>query len=173
MGLPHATESLEDQLNHSLQIAGVTFDELKARGSETRPWVYHKHEKNEAGFRTPSGKVELYCSHAEKLGVDPLPHYTEAPETPFSQPELAKDFPYVLSTGGRMQQYFNGEFRQVRELRKQHPFPLVEISYDTAAKHGISAGDWVWIETLRGRIKQKAKLTSQDDRVVHVSYGWW
>jgi len=72
-----------------------------------------------------------------------------------------------------MQQYFNGEFRQVRGLRKQHPYPLVEISYKTAEQHGIRTGDWVWIETPRGRIKQKAKLTNQDQRVVHVSYGWW
>lgn len=72
-----------------------------------------------------------------------------------------------------MQQYFNGEFRQVQELRKQYPFPLVEMSYNTAENHGIRAGDWVWIESPRGRIKQKAKLTHMDDRVVHVSYGWW
>ena len=72
-----------------------------------------------------------------------------------------------------MQQYFNSEFRGIQSLRRQHPFPLVEISYETAGKHDIHNGDWVWIESPRGRIKQKAKLTDQDPRIIHVSYGWW
>ncbi len=173
MQLPHATESLEELLNESLKPVGLTFAQLKERGYHTVPWQYRKHETNGIGFVTPSGKVELYCSYAEMLGYDPLPHYVEAPETPYSLPELAGEFPYVLSTGGRIQQYFNGEFRQIHGLRKQHPYPLVEMSHHTAERHGIRDGDWVWIETPRGRIKQKAKLTDQDDRVVHVSYGWW
>jgi thiosulfate reductase/polysulfide reductase chain A len=32
----------------------------------------------------------------------------------------------------------------------------------------------MWIETLRGRIRQKAKLTTAiDPRVIHVQHGWW
>lgn len=72
-----------------------------------------------------------------------------------------------------MQPYFNSEFRNIPSLRRQHPWPLVEISRETAENLGIKTGDWVWIESPRGRIKQKARLTSQDPRVVHVSYGWW
>jgi anaerobic selenocysteine-containing dehydrogenase len=49
----------------------------------------------------------------------------------------------------------------------------VEINHQTAEKLGIKSGDWVWIESPRGRIKQKAKLTNQDPRLVHVSYGWY
>lgn len=58
-------------------------------------------------------------------------------------------------------------------MRSRHPWPLVEINHETAERLGIHSGDWVWIESPRGRIKQKAKLTRQDPRVVHVSYGWW
>ena len=50
----------------------------------------------------------------------------------------------------------------------------MEIHPDTAAQHGISDGDWVSIETPRGRIRQKAKLTDGiDPRVVNAQYGWW
>lgn len=32
----------------------------------------------------------------------------------------------------------------------------------------------MWIETRRGRVRQKAKLTSGiDPRVIHVQHGWW
>lgn len=38
----------------------------------------------------------------------------------------------------------------------------------------MKEGDWVYIETRRGRIKQKAALTnSLDPRVVGVDYDWW
>ena len=51
---------------------------------------------------------------------------------------------------------------------------LVHIHTETASKLGIKEGDWVYIETKRGKIKQKAALTSNiDPRVVIVGYGWW
>ena len=38
----------------------------------------------------------------------------------------------------------------------------------------ISDGDWVYIETRRGRIRQKTKLTKDiDPRVVGIDYAWW
>jgi thiosulfate reductase / polysulfide reductase chain A len=173
LNLSVGTESLEDLLSRQLEPLGVTFAELKEIGHCGRPVQYRKHETNGVGFRTPSQRIELYCSIAEMLGYDPLPYYQEPPESPYSQPELAKKYPYVLSTGGRMQQYFNSEYRGIPSLRRQHPWPLVELNYETADRLGIKDGDWVWIESPRGRIKQKAKLTNQHPRVVHVSYGWW
>jgi anaerobic selenocysteine-containing dehydrogenase len=55
-----------------------------------------------------------------------------------------------------------------------HPEPLVHIHPDTAAPLGIVEGDWVYIETTRGRIKQRAHLTDvYDQRVIGVDYAWW
>jgi thiosulfate reductase / polysulfide reductase chain A len=173
LNCPAGTESMEELFDNQLAPLGFTFSAFKEKGHFSKKIQYKKYEINDVGFQTPSGKVELSCSIAEMLGYDPLPHYQEPPESPYSQPELAKKFPFVLSTGGRMQQYFNSEYRGIPSLRKQHPWPLVEINHETAESLGINSGDWVWIESPRGRIKQKAKLTNQDPRVVHVSYGWW
>jgi anaerobic selenocysteine-containing dehydrogenase len=173
MDLDVGTASLEEILDEQLESIGMTFSDLKKKGWVQKPVTYRKHETNGFGFGTASGKIELSCSYAERLGYDPLPYYQEPPESPYSKIELTKDFPYVLSTGGRMQPFFNSEYRGIRSLRRQHPFPLVEINYQTAKKHHIQNGDWVWIKSPRGRIKQKAKLTNQDPRVIHVSYGWW
>ena len=110
----------------------------------------------------------------ENLGYDPLPYYEEPPESPLSTPELAEEYPLILTTGGRIQAYFNSEFRQIPSLRKKHPDPLMEIHPETAEELGIREGDWVWIETRRGKIQQKAKVTEGiDPRVVHVEHGWW
>ncbi|MFC2048474.1 molybdopterin dinucleotide binding domain-containing protein [Chloroflexota bacterium] len=38
---------------------------------------------------------------------------------------------------------------------------------------GITNGDWVYIETKRGRIKQKTTLSADiNPRVIVVDYGW-
>jgi anaerobic selenocysteine-containing dehydrogenase len=45
---------------------------------------------------------------------------------------------------------------------------------ETASQLGIEEGDWVYIETKRGRIKQRATLsTGVAPRVVGADYGWW
>ncbi|HUJ70255.1 MAG TPA: molybdopterin dinucleotide binding domain-containing protein, partial [Syntrophorhabdales bacterium] len=44
----------------------------------------------------------------------------------------------------------------------------------TAAKEGIKEGDWVIIESPRGKVRQRAKLFAGiDPRVVAGQHGWW
>ncbi len=174
MKLPVGTESLEEVLEAQLAAggSGLSFAELAATGFHKMPFRYGKYK--EAGFKTPSGKIELYATRFEDLGYDPLPYYEEPPESPLATPEVAKDFPLVLTTGARIPFFFNSEHRQLPRLRKAHPDPLVEIHPDTAAPLGIKNGDWVWIETLRGKIQQRAKVTTDvDPKVIHVEHGWW
>jgi thiosulfate reductase / polysulfide reductase chain A len=79
-----------------------------------------------------------------------------------------------VQEGGRIPFFFNSEHRQIANLRKAHHYPLAKIHAETAARYGIVNSDWVWIETRRGRMQQKAKLTTGiDPRVIHVEHGWW
>ncbi|MGA8034099.1 MAG: molybdopterin-dependent oxidoreductase, partial [Casimicrobiaceae bacterium] len=173
MKLPVGTESVDEVLASQLANGcGVSLAEIRERGFYKMPMRYRKYE--DEGFRTPTGKIELYSTRLEAMGYDPLPHYEEPPESPLATPEVARDFPLVLTTGARIPFFFNSEHRQIGRLRKAHPDPMVEIHPATAAAAGIRAGDWVWIETRRGRISQKARLTDDiDPRVVHVEHGWW
>jgi thiosulfate reductase/polysulfide reductase chain A len=173
MKLGANTESLRELLDSRLSHLGVDFDEIVERGHLQIPLRYEKY-KDMGGFLTPSRKVELRSSRLEALGYDPLPHYEEPPESPISTPEIAEQYPLVLTTGARIPFYFNSEFRQLPTLRRAHPDPLVEIHPETAARLGIGEGDWVWIETRRGRMQQRARLTTGiDPRVVHAEHGWW
>ena len=65
--------------------------------------------------------------------------------TPISAPEVARDFPLVLTTGGRIPFYFNSEHRQIAKLRKACPDPVAEIHPQTAAELGIADGEWLTI----------------------------
>ena len=117
--------------------------------------------------------MELYSSLFEKWGHEPLPIYYEPPETPYSAPELANEYPLIL-TSWHSKPYTHSDYRMVVSLRALEPEPFVEIHPETAMKLGVANGDMVYIETKRGRIKQRARLAEGiDPRVVGVSYAWW
>lgn len=133
---------------------------------------YRKHEKR--GFSTPTKKFELYCTTFEKWGYDPLPTYREVPESPVSKPEVAKEYPYILMAGQRTPVFFHSEHRMIPWLRELHPDPIAEIHPQVAEKHGIEEGDWIYIESPRGRIKHRAMVTPTiDPRLVAIQHGWW
>ncbi|MFO1314583.1 MAG: molybdopterin-dependent oxidoreductase [Burkholderiales bacterium] len=173
MKLPVGTESVDEVLASQLAAGcGLGLAEIRERGFYTVPFRYAKYREH--GFRTPTGKIELYATRLEAMGYDPLPYYEEPPESPRATPDVARDFPLVLTTGARIPFFFNSEHRQLKALRRAHPDPIVEIHPDTAGPLGIGKGDWVWIETRRGRIRQKARITDEiDPRVIHVEHGWW
>jgi thiosulfate reductase/polysulfide reductase chain A len=174
MKLPVGTDSVEAVLDGQLEAggAGVTFAELKQKGFVKVPFKYRKFE--DAGFRTPTGKIELYSTRFEQMGYAPLPSYEEPPESPISCPDLARNYPLVLTTGARIPYFFNSEHRQIENLRKARRDPMADIHPDTAARYGIKKGDWIWIETRRGRMRQRARITSGiDPRVISAEHGWW
>lgn len=107
---------------------------------------------------TPTKKVEIYSTILEKWGADPLPKYMEIPESPVSQPKLAENYPYILNAGYRTPTFFHSANRQLPWLREIRPNPIVEPHPATAEKHDIRDGDWIWIESPRGRVKLKAKM---------------
>jgi anaerobic selenocysteine-containing dehydrogenase len=174
MKLPVGTESVKEVLEAQLASGGLglDFDALARQGFVKAPLAYRRYEG--AGFRTPTGKIELYSTRLEALGYPPLPFYEEPPESPLSAPDVARDFPLVLTTGGRIPFYFNSEHRQLANMRRAYRDPRADIHPDTAARFGIANGDWMQIETRRGSIRQRARITDGiDPRVVNVEHGWW
>ena len=171
---------VREMFDTMLEPAGLTFEELREKGFSCDDFTYQKYEKGllrpdkMPGFNTPTGKIELYSTVFEKCGLDPLPYFEEPPESPLSTPEIAREYPLVLTTGARIRGSFHSEHRQIPSLRRMNPDPLTEIHPDTAKDLGISDGDWVTVESRYGKCRQKAKLTEGiDPRVVHSQHGWW
>ncbi len=178
-------KSVEDLFDSILQNSGMKFKELQKKtwaippeGNPSAP--YHRHEKGllrkdgQPGFETTSGKVELYSILREEWGFEPLPHYEEPPFTPVSRPDLAKEYPLILSTGRRSFAFFNAEHRMIPWLREIDPNPTLEIHPETAANLGIGDGEWVWVENWLGKQKFKAKLTiAVLPQMVMAAHGWW
>lgn len=175
-------EALYDDI---IKPSGLSYAQLQERvwaippeGNSSAPYL--RHEKGllrgdgRPGFTTPSGLFELYSTLREGWGADPLPHHEEPPFTPLSRPDLAKDYPLILSTGRRSPVLFHAEHRQIPWLRSIDPDPLVEIHPATAAEHDIGNGEWVWLENWQGRARFKAKVTLVvPPWMVMAAHGWW
>ena len=180
MGLDYGAQSQREILDGILaelgrrrpEYAGIDFEAFKKRG-----WIAPKREYygyKRRGFQTPTGKFELYSTVLERSGADPLPAWQEVPESPVSRPDMREEYPLILTTGSRTTPFFISNNRQIKSLRRRHPFPLVSMHPETGVKYGIREGDWVFIETARGRITQKAVFLEEMRRdTVSCEMGWW
>ncbi len=193
-------DSMEELLDQRLASIGLTWKELLAKNGpvEYMPYdkwnqyyVYKKIDPKTGkpqGFRTPSKKLELYGERFIKLGrtgepyaldkvppvekdYDPLPYYMEPSESPLD-PKTVKEYPLTI-TNGRLPIYHHGTLRNVPYIREIMPTAEIWINPDTAKKQGIAQDDWVWIESPRGKIRARARLTeSMNPHVVYMERFW-
>jgi len=168
----HWWDTFEQALDWILEPLGMTWQDFKKTDGLRGEVVSQKYEVR--GFSTPTRKFELYSTLLEQWGYDPLPQFREPPESPYSTPDLYREYPYILITGKRLPGFFHSENRQLPWMRELHRDPVVEIHPETAAREGIREGDWVVIESPRGRVRQRAKLfAGMDPRIVSAEHGWW
>lgn len=163
----------EELFDFQLEPYKISWAELKERWIfENTPFVEKRYEED--GFPTPSKKLEIYSLIFKSTDSDPLPAYEEPAESPYSKPEVAKDFPFVLTTGRRYPNFYHSAYRGIPYLRELAPEPRVIINAETASKLNIGDNDEVWIESPHGKIKMKAQLTNGiHQRVVSLPHGWW
>lgn len=172
-----------DIIEHQVELASkpvMTYENLRKVHYDWPGQQYRRYEKGflrgdgQVGFATVTGRVELKPTFIERCDMPALPYYQEPLESPFSTPELYETYPFVLTTGGRTWQFFHSEGRNQPSLRAQYPDPRVKIHPDAADDLGIDDGDWVWIENVRGRCRQRACVTDViDRRVVIADHAWW
>ncbi len=149
------------------------------------------------GFNTPSGKLEIYLESLLVFGrtgmvpglkaltvspiplppaskdYDPLPYYIEPGESPISTPDIAKQYPLVI-TSGRIPLFHHGTLRNIPWLRELYPVPQLEINPDTAQSLGLAEGDWAWIESQRGKTRGKVHLNAAfHPQVVFLERFWF
>ena len=173
-------DTVEDMYSDILAETGHTFEEMQELAPGYPPFEYHMHEKGllradgNVGFDTATGRIELWCSMYNNLGLDPLPSYEEPVPSPLSTPELCEEYPLVLTTGARLWGMFHSEHRQIPRMRALHPEPLVYVNPKTAADFGVKDGDWVWVENHRGRCKRVVKETPiVNERTASTDHAWW
>jgi predicted molibdopterin-dependent oxidoreductase YjgC len=96
------------------------------------------------GFQTPSKRANLFAVDWEPPG------------------ETASDrFPFILITGRQLAHYNSGtQTRRTGNVELQ-PADLVEIAPDDAARLGVTDGDFVEVESARGKVQTWACVTTR------------
>lgn len=129
----------------------------------------------------PHGKVQCYN---EWIGGKPnvtdtgtleyLPVYKGPVEGLTETPELAEEYPLVISDVHAYRLCNHGYYVGVPYLRELQPYPWVKINPATAKKYGIEDGDWMNIESVHGNVKMTAKyFDSIAPDVLMTRRGWW
>jgi len=174
----------EEQLDGWSKYFGMTWNEYKEKVpfdnvpyNEWRRYYIYKETDPKTGkpkgFGTPTKKLEVYGESFITLGrtgrpwttydlppsskdYDPLLYYVVPTENPNS-PE-GKDYPLTM-TNGRLPMYHHGTLRNAPFIREIYPVAEIWVNPIAAKKHGVAQGDWVWVESLRGKIRAKARVT--------------
>jgi anaerobic selenocysteine-containing dehydrogenase len=173
-------EKYEDVCAYRVERCGSTYDEVVEMGmivDMPTEEVYKqlREDGKPAGWETASGRIEIYSTIYDEMDVPSLFPYREPPESPLSTPEVFKEYPFILSTGGRTQPFFHSDGR-IPDIgtREMHPWPVFMINIDTARELGIRDSDWCWIETRRGRIRQRARCGNEvGQNVIIAQASWW
>jgi len=161
-------ESVEDAIELQLESTGISLQDVE---KGVVPLKYKRKDERKE-FETPSGKIEIYSETFLKNGYDPLPDFKEPKPGPISKEVLAKEYPLILVTGGRMLEYTHSRYRNVPSLRKITPEPYVEIHPETAKNLGITKEEKVLVETPKGKILIRPKITEKiHPKVVFIPDG--
>jgi anaerobic selenocysteine-containing dehydrogenase len=165
---------------HQLGPSGIALETLRENPRGVRVALqtrYRKfaeqHDGRARGFATPTQKIELYSETLLTHGYPPLPVYEPPLVGASTRPELLDRFPLIL-TCAKHTLFCESQHRALASLRRRAMDPEVEMHPDVAAERGISAGEWVRIETHRGSVRARARLNpSLDPAVVCGQHGWW
>jgi anaerobic selenocysteine-containing dehydrogenase len=127
----------------------------------------------DGGFRTPSGKCELYSERMAAMGLDPLPSFTPPLEFPERVPELAARYPLVLISSPA-HQFLNSTFVNIAPLRRAAREPECLLHPVDAERRGIAPGMRVVVHNDRGAFTAVARVEDTiRPGVVWAPSVWW
>jgi anaerobic selenocysteine-containing dehydrogenase len=132
----------------------------------TEPFLPFAH----GGFRTASGKAELYSESLISQGLDPVASFTPPEESRHGNNR--HEFPLEL-LARKADNFLNTTFTNVPAVREMENHGLLEISAPDARSRGISEGDQVRVFNRRGEILLKANVDGKvQPGVVSAKLNW-
>lgn len=153
-----------------LEPSGLTVAELRKHPSGMfvpNPQRTQPKEYVEKGFDTPSGKFEFVSTVLAKHampGCDALPVYNPPKYSHVATPELAKDYPFVLSTGCRLPMYVHTRTYRLPWSASLRPnTPSIDLHPTDAQRMGFKQDDTICVSTPTGSVTVSLNVT----RVAH------
>src|SRR6202040_2621034 len=106
------------------------------------------------GFRTPSGKAELYSEAVKEMGLDPVADFTPPTESRHGKKNGALPLELLAR---KADNFLNSTFSNIPSVQVMEETGLLEISAADARARGIANGDPVRVFNHRGDILLKAR----------------
>lgn len=185
---PCFQESAEEIIRGALdtdspRMEGITFERLQQEGhikvgpepaagllaeeGLLRPFVQG------LGFKTPSGKIELYSEAVRRDGYDPLPAYTPPAESPEGSPDLWHRYPLQLISPAA-HNFLNSTFANLEWHTRWEKQPRIWIHPKDAAERGIRDGQEVRVWNDQGEVRLAAEISElAAPGVVWTPTLWW
>jgi len=136
------------------------------------PTKHYLKDSPERYFKTPSGKFEFYSQQMTQLGISPLPTFKEVSTQRFSK-EQFEHYPLYL-TNGKEGAYFSSGYRHIEGMKKHKAEAICELHPRTAARYGLKEGEMIYIESRKGRIQQRLKISDYvHPNIILAAFGWW
>jgi anaerobic selenocysteine-containing dehydrogenase len=158
-------------LDYMVEPAGLTWEKFRDEVRYLEAKSKYQPDKV-TGYRTRSGKVEIYSQTLQDLGYSPIPRFEALKEPLMGRFELTDEYP-LMETNYKSEVFMLSGFRNVKELMEKSPPPTVFMNTTTAKSLGLKDGDWVWIETRTGKIKQRLVTDPGiHPKVVNTEFGW-
>jgi len=159
-------------LEYILKPLGFTLEDLKNNPNGISAPGETKFQRYLTdGFKTNTGKIEIFSEVFKNEGQDPLPRFVEPSSSPMR--ETNDQYPLVL-TSAKVVQYRHSQDRQIASLRKRVPDPEVTMHPEAADARGLVENEWAEIRTAHGSARMKVKYDNNlHPRVVWAQYGWW
>lgn len=154
-----------------LEPTGLTLEELEAHPEGVRYAAPPPGHWREAGFATPSGKIEFSSTYLKGLGLDDLPVYRR----PAYLDATDEAFPFVLITGARKLVYLHSRFRNIPRFLSAVPRGEVEVHPDDAAALGLADGDRVRISSPIGSFELPVAVVAPNEILpgsLQITHGW-
>jgi anaerobic selenocysteine-containing dehydrogenase len=122
------------------------------------------------GFRTPSGKAELYSEALKTQGLDPVAAFK--PPTESRHGKNGGGFPLEL-LARKADNFLNSTFSNLPAVQEMEEPGLLDISADDARARGIAEGDKVRVFNRRGEMLLKARIDGKvQPGVVSARLNW-
>lgn len=166
-------QSAEEAIDWQLEPTGMTVQMLRENPAGLRADKLQFEKHRSKGFATPSGKVEFYSKRLQDAGHPPVPYMDGKMGNPISFCDSPHEDLWVGISGERTTPYTHTQFFQVPSLLKRDPEGFIDVHPLDAQARGISQGDALKVETPRGMVRLKARISD----VVHpgslrIAWGW-
>ena len=122
------------------------------------------------GFRTSSGKAELYSEAVKNLGLDPVADFTPPAESRHGKKN--RTFPLEM-LARKSDNFLNSTFSNLPSVQEMEEPGLLEICAADARARGIVDGNQVRVFNHRGEILLKARVDGKvQSGVVSARLNW-